>query len=130
VDVIPITFIWGLQPSLELDPNRSRWDTPNNGHIKLDQSFNIVKKENQERMVEICELISKMDTQYKNVKCSMRNFKGWVTSVLKMDFPLEEEAFKTLYSYFTLFSGSIIENGFIKNEVKSIAISFEIEGFK
>ena len=101
-DTIEIEFIWGLQPKLLIDPERSQWLARDDGYLMLDPAFNPALKANQQRLADICGELEQVE-EFFNVQCMIRNFQQWLQSEKpSLQFPVEEEDFHPLWAEYAL----------------------------
>ena len=83
--------------------------------------------ENQERIYQICEELSK---GFESINCQILNFKHWLGD---REFPVPEEKFDEMFAQYLMEDISRLKDGkvaFIEGKVVHFRITYEFKGFK
>lgn len=97
----------------------------------MDPEFNIASKENQIRMIEICEQL-RADNKDLEVNCFIEEFKAYVVGRMRKEWPVSEEEFHWLFGTYFFYSGKIFNRdaGFVNGKLVFMRARLIYKGFK
>lgn len=92
LDMVTVDLNFGIKPKLWMDPSVSVWAQNPSGRIQLDTNFNPALRDNQYRLLSICDEIA-LKPELIQLDCPIYNFRNYLRDVHKIRFPVPEKEF-------------------------------------